>query len=284
MNILHSIPSWLKYPLLYKYQKFQFNRQKESLPEIIRTQLGELSYSKHKPVLLSGYMKSGNTWLRFLIYNYFNILENHAQETLSFSGLNHIQHDSLGDAVSFTGPHKGFPYTIRTHYHYVKDFSLFNKSIYIYRNPLDTLVSTFHFKSQHADPNIGFSDHEKWDIDSFVLHNLKLWELHVNSYLNAPNILIVKYEDLKSDAIPQLRKIITYLGHDFDENIGRKSIEVSSFQNIQKMGREKNEIFGNGGTQFKGEFARKGIVGGYKDSLNQTTIQKAQKILEHFIV
>jgi hypothetical protein len=279
------LPESIKYRLIAWSSIYHFNQEKEGVPARIQVKLKDISQKKYDPVLFSGYIKSGNTWLRFLIFNYFNLLQKADSKTLSYSELNHIQSDQLNalDEKSLHGPKPHFPYIIRTHEHYREAFQVFNKCIYIYRNPLDTLVSAYYFRKKHADLELGFEESRYTNpIDHFVRYNLKLWELHIQSYQKAKGVLTLKYEDLHHKPLEELKKVIEHLGYPFDENLAQKSVQLSSFQNIQKMGREKNEQFGNGGTQFTGEFTRKGLVGGYKDELQTKTIEAAKPYFSQY--
>ena len=71
-------------------------------------------------ILLSGYPKCGNTWLRFVVYNYFNILHNNAKETLTYNDLNKIQKHEYGLTENDKGFEEGFPQFYRTHDPYAK--------------------------------------------------------------------------------------------------------------------------------------------------------------------
>lgn len=271
-------------PLYKYYQLFRFRLIQNKLVEPIPSQLADMAKFGESPTLVAGYIKSGNTWLRFLIHNYFNFLNNTATETLTYNELNAIQHDALGDPAPFKGPREGFPYIIRTHHHYSNHFKIFDRCIYIYRNPLDTLVSAFHFHKNRKNPDFGnpAKAHLLSNIDSFVLHNLNLWELHVDSYLNENRHHITTYERLNNQPIAELRSIINYLGYPFDEKAAKASVEMSSFKTIQKMGRESKQKYGNGGVLYEGEFARKGMVGGYKEELTKSTINRASKLLKKY--
>jgi hypothetical protein len=227
------------------------------------------------PILFAGRLKSGNTWLRFLIYNYYNLLYNKADKTLTYHELNAIQHDEIGDPKPIKGPKAGFPYIVRTHMSYTPHFKGIDKGIYIYRNPLDTLVSAYHFHKNHQNP-VDFLN----DLNAYVLHNLVLWEVHVYEYRKSKQFISVSYEALQADAEKELARIINYLGDTYVPEIGVKSVALSSFNNIRKMGRNVGQAYGNGGKDFKGEFTRKGKVGGYMDELKPETIQQAESFLK----
>ncbi len=87
---------------------------------------------KEDSILLFGYPKSGNTWLRFLIYNYQYLLLNPSnKETITFDKLNSLQNNVM-DRGSVFVPENGFPLFYRTHKIYNRPYTLFNKKIFIH--------------------------------------------------------------------------------------------------------------------------------------------------------
>lgn len=288
MPFLH-IASDLAFPLWKSgayalWNRFYFTLHKEKTTHVVRDQLTFLQAYQNDAVLFAGFIKSGNTWLRFLIYNYFNILNNQAEETLSYSELNQIQPNALGDPLTFVKPNGSLPYITRTHRHYSKALEIFKRGIYVYRNPLDTLVSAYHFHKNRENPDFGNPSKSTMlaNIDNFVNYNLVFWQVHVDSYMNRSDFLHIKYENLLAQPQQELRTVLSYLGFEPNENVIQKSIELSSFQSIQQMGRMKNEASGNGGANFKGEFARKGKVGSYLDELKPATINRAKPLMKKY--
>lgn len=258
--------------------QYLFFKNRNAINPRLAKNLAKLEAFEDNPVLFAGYIKSGNTWLRFLIYNYFNVLINNASETLSYHQLNKWQHLSLLDPIEPQLPPDGFPFLARTHHPYHKLFGRFQKGIFIYRNPLDTLVSAYHFTKKQAD---AFGS-KNFTIDEFVKEKLPEWELHTNNYLKQKHLLHVKYEDLQANTLTKLQQIIEYLAEPFQQEIGEKSIRLSSFQSIKEMGRKKNQQYGNGGPQFTGEFTRKGKVGSFIEELHPDTIRFATHTMKKF--
>lgn len=278
------IKKMIPWPWMYRIRKWRYHYlssdRKQPLSQGNRDQIAALKELPNGAVLFAGHIKSGNTWLRFLIFNYFNILNKGADSTLTYKQLNNeFQRDSLGDPVPIRGPIQGFPHIVRTHLMYHNpEFEYFQKGIYIYRNPLDTLVSSYHFMSQQ---NTQMSE-EMPDINQFVLQNLVSWEAHLIGYFSHNRFLKISYEALKSDTLKELKKVIDYLGYDFDEAVGAQSVQLSSFEEIKKMGKESNQRYGNGGESFKGEFARKGKVGSFSEELSKETIRKGMGLLKKY--
>lgn len=226
-------------------------------------------------ILLVGAPKSGNTWTRFVIYNYFNILLNDADETLTYEQLNAIQGHSFNeDTITFNAFFPGFPIFFRTHDFYCKIFSHFSKVIFIYRNPLDVLISRYHVESQRTNhTNILV------DIDQFVSKFLIAWIFHYKSIINKCDMVLC-YEKMREDPYREFSHLFAQLGIDAQEEILRKSITLSRFENIKQMGRRTKQQYGNHHMYtFKGEFTRSGEVKQYAQVLKPETIEKCQAIL-----
>lgn len=263
---------------LWRLERYIAQNQEE-VPRNFQENLQSIKALSESPILFAGHIKSGNTWLRFLIFNYFNILHNSAESPLTYRELNNeFQKDSLGSNVPICGALKGYPYLVRTHMRYTSLFSFFQKGIFIYRNPLDTLVSSFHFNRERYNPPIDIN----LDIDTYVLNELVSWEAHLKSYLGQQRFFKITYEDLKQDPMAGLKGVIEYMGYSFDTSAGMKSTELSDFKSIKQMGREQNQMYGNGGKQFKGEFARKGKVGSFYDELKPETISRAKYLFKKY--
>ena len=90
-----------------------------------------LKGKEDEKILMYGYPKSGNTWLRFLLYNYCNLLLNNEEvETISYNRLNILQNNIMDRGTTFL-PEKGFPLFYRTHRINKRTYNLFDKKIFI---------------------------------------------------------------------------------------------------------------------------------------------------------
>ena len=130
--------------------------------------------------LLCGYAKSGNTWLRFVVYNYFNILISDAKETITFDQLEKLQPHNL-DSRYQKDFMPGFPIFMRTHNAYTPIFDIFKNVIFVYRNPLDTMISNYYYFMNRKEPFRHIPPEEKekfFDIDYFVRKQIRSWVIH----------------------------------------------------------------------------------------------------------
>ena len=231
---------------------------------------------KEDSILLFGYPKSGNTWLRFLIYNYQYLLLNPSnKETITFDKLNSLQNNVM-DRGSVFLPENGFPLFYRTHKIYNRPYTLFNKKIFIHRNPLDTLISAYYF---YKNRDIPFCDDPKnlreklMDIDFYVSYKINFWIKYFRISVKKA-VIVMNYSDMKNDTRQELTKLVQFLNWDLDEVLIKKSVEFSSFNKVKKMGKMQSQQYGNGPKDgsFKGEFTRSGEEGQFNSKLKKETI------------
>ena len=231
---------------------------------------------KEDSILLFGYPKSGNTWFRLLIYNYLNLQgDQNLGSTISFDELNRQQNNVM-DRGSVFLPENGFPLFYRTHKIYNRPYTLFNKKIFIHRNPLDTLISAYYF---YKNRDIPFSDDPKnlreklMDIDFYVSYKINFWIKYFRISVKKADI-VMNYSDMKNDTRKELTKLVQFLNWDLDEVLIKKSVEFSSFNKVKKMGKMQSQQYGNGPKDgsFKGEFTRSGEEGQFYSKLKKETI------------
>ncbi len=138
------------------------------------------------------------------------------------------------------------------------------RHIYIARNPKDVVVSYYHFESEKAWAGDFSGPWEHW-FDMFLTGQVQRgdWFDHVLSWWeqrDAPNILFMKYEDLRKDFRGQLENLSTYLGYELSPAVMDLIEEKTSFRNM------KSSDFSNlHEIEQLGEFFRKGKVGSWGD-------------------
>ena len=238
-----------------------------------------LNKRKELKILFFGYPKSGNTWLRFLTYNYRNLLLNYNEDqTISYNRLNALQNNVLEKGTTFL-PENGFPFIYRTHKIYKKSYNLFEKRIFIHRNPLDTLVSSYYYSKNRDVPfwddpiNVRES---LFDIDFFVKYKISSWIDFYYSSLEYADF-VFNYSELKNNCEEELIKLIQFLEWELDNSLVKKSVKLSSFSNIRSMGKKMGQKHGmaKGGAgygSFKGEFTRSGEESQFHYELKEETI------------
>ncbi len=237
------------------------------------------SYDEKELILLTGFMKSGNTWLRMLLTNYNQLLLNpELSEGLTINQLNETQKHSLEkqDISSFE---EGQFSIVRSHFAYQPSFDHF-QILYISRNPLDTLVSKYHYLTKRDEPLRTYPDdvrEQLLDIDNYVRFEIDNWITYHKAYLDHFDIHIT-YEELKTNPENALKNIIESIGQPIDMELIERAIKFSDFDVMKQKAAANNESSGMA-KGYKGDFVRKGIVGGFEDELSSETINYVKNLL-----
>ncbi|CAN7947643.1 unnamed protein product [Ixodes pacificus] len=163
-------------------------------------------------ILVVGYPKSGTAWLQRIVYSILNDGRPPSDDTEAF--IKDAMLEVFGGQAAANLPRIG---AIRCHLPFdMAPFSPAAKYVFICRNPYDVCVSFFHHTKRV--PAYGFKDGKfedfltmfldgKVDFGDYFRHLLSWYE-----HLNAPNVFMVTYEDLKADTKGKVLKIADFLG------------------------------------------------------------------------
>ena len=244
-----------------------------------------LKGNEEQKILMYGYPKSGNTWLRFLLYNYRELLINPGNlETITYDRLNSIQNNIMDEGTTFVAE-DGFPIFYRTHVGYNTSYTLFDKKVFIHRNPLDTLVSSYYFYRNRKIPffdDINSLREKLSDIDYYVVYKIDGWiDFYKESIQNAD--IVMNYSRMQVNCEKELVRLISFLDWDLNQELVRRTVEMSSFNKVKKMGLERNQKYGMGPKDtFEGEFTRSGKEGQFYNELKKETINLVFKKFPEF--
>jgi len=197
-------------------------------------------------VWLASYPKSGNTWVRFLLYNYFYgkprksaDINKKIPDLHTNPDLNHIPTTPHGDIIC------------KTHFRYTPEHPYLRahcKVIYIIRNPKDVLLSNLnYFKLAGKTPpdSLSFANTfiDHLGVPSWRSAGMGNWLEHATSWLNEAPFpsLQIQYESLKDDTEGNFRKILLFLNESPDETRMRHAIHQSAFSRVQKMERTERQ-------------------------------------------
>jgi len=247
-----------------------------------------------KKTLLCGIQKTGNTWARFVIFNYFNILNNKATKTLTFDELQKPHLLRMTKGIDYDYKYDdGFPNVHHTHNAYDGQaifkkykgytgyFERFDNVIYIYRNPYDTMISYYHFMANRKKggfPN-GMMESLKLDnLDNFVRWYLPKYIHHIKTTLKKC-IMTLNYEKLRFDPMGFKAAIMLIMEDPktFKWDIFKTSVQMSTFENIKKMSDNVKQPYGLGGPDYLGYFCRNGNYGQFHNEMSPESIEYITK-------
>ena len=227
-------------------------------------------------ILLCGFPKTGNTWLKFVITNYATISSHGAKFTLTYTQLDNI----FKNPISLHHTH--VPLSGKLIYGSVKNipeyYNRFDKIIYIWRNPYDTMISFWHYLKNRDPPfnllkeNFNIELIEQFEtLQGFTEYFLPLYIDHIESNRKRAD-LVLNYDELRKNP-NEFKKVIKLIFDDeVNEEVFKQTIEMSSFENIRKMGIETNQKHGLA-KDYLGHFARDGRSGQFKEVMDAHLVQ-----------
>ena len=265
-----------------------------------------------KIIWVASYPKSGNTWMRYLLGNYFfNKKKKFDPNIISYLKKfyidnNLIKSDKNRKEIKKTPLHiskywiqsqenleivKGNISFLKTHNALVNinnneftnnDLSL--AIIYIVRDPRDVSISYSKYRNLNLNETIDFMISKnlvyvKSNNDPIEIEIIGSWAFNYNSWKNGiPQIprIIVKYEDLLNDCYNVFSEVIEFLSKNMNIKPNyeqvQNSIELSKFENLQKY--EKTYSFRE--NQGGDNFFRTGKHNNWQSELSNEQIKKIE--------
>lgn len=193
---------------------------------------------------LASYPKSGNTWVRFLLHQYFF---GRADRSLEIVSTIPDVHGHAGQLAGRSIDTRAGPLTLaKTHHRRSPSMPFAGHSaraIYIARHPRDVMWSCLNYAKLVCAPEVapritprGYARnyiHLGGDPQFIQMGYGSLIE-HANSWLREPEfpMLLVRYEDLRRDAARGLAEMISFLGADVNEDEIQRAVRDSSFDRM----------------------------------------------------
>ncbi len=219
-------------------------------------------------VFLASYPRSGNTWMRFLLSE---LISGHTTDfgtvetAIPYIGLQ-------SHRVPTLLPNGGQMF--KTHERYRVEYQ---RAVYLVRDPRDVAVSNY----EHERANLSYVDH---GLDHFL--NLYVrgrtsafgsWQTHTQSWLNSPlfesgALLLIKYEDLRSNPEETLARVADFLGLQADSGAIHNAVLNNALSNMRlKEDRRMAKVGFSGKPELleSGRYVRQGSVGGWSKRLTE---------------
>jgi hypothetical protein len=264
----------------------------------------ELAKAHKASFLIIGHPKSGNTWVKAMISRLYQIRHNLPESKL-------INTDEFARRIP------GIPRLAATNgcYSYEQevgqlldegaaDNPLRHKPVvFLARHPIDIAVSWYHqftrrqsrAKQELINASIAHPiDRQSIDMWNFVRHSdiglpfLIAYENRwVRNVRSLPQGLLVRYEELRSEPVATLGRILEHVGHPFPEDEVRQAVEWGSFDNLRKL--ETSGTFSQGGMKLVNRDdpstykVRRGKVGGYREDFSPEQVAELEALVREHI-
>ncbi len=240
------------------------------------------------------YGKSGRTWLRVMLSRFYQV--KHGLSEKNLMGFDNLQRkDSAIPAIFFT--HDNYLKDYTKHTDSKEDF-YGKKVVLLVRDPRDVAVSQFFQWKYRMRP-------KKKNLNKYPAHgeDVSIYDFVMNpdaglpsiiEYMNLwaremprlePNILVVRYEDMRVRTGEVLRQIVDFIGTPGTEEQIREAVEFSSVENMKKL--EQQKTFWLSGSRMvpkdrknpNSYKVRRAKVGGYRDYFEDEQIAAIEKLV-----
>jgi hypothetical protein len=217
-------------------------------------------------VFVASYPRSGNTWLRFMLYEIL------VGQSSSFTNVHQLVPDvgRQGKALPVL-PEQGR--LIKTHEAYLP---LYHKAIYLVRDARDVALSEFAYQKALGLAEDNFETY----LPRFLAGKVNpfgSWIAHVDSWMEAKDkgqaeVLLVRFDEMRSRPEDSLANMMEFLNVPVERDVIRRAVANNS---VEKM-RDKEKINPQKASA-KGRFIRSGAVGGWREKFTETQAELVEK-------
>lgn len=225
-----------------------------------KTDLIPINRTDPADIFITGYPKSGNTWMQNLIAG---VAYNLDPENLSDSQILDLIPDV--HACRHYRRHQT-PMYFKTHHLPRPEY---RRVIYLLRDGRDVMVSYYHHLRALNGDAVDFSE----IVRTGRLLSPSKWHDHVNAWRSNPfgaEIVTVRYEDLLENPASELRRVCEFAGIERSPEVLESVSRNSSFSKM----REKEEKSGWADPRWPKSrfFVRRGEAGSFKDEMPEEVL------------
>jgi len=266
------------------------------LPTPIFRMLRKLNLHRTTELYFIGYPKTGNTWLRYMLGRYVQLLCGLAEIPLfdAADAWGRCELYCVGPAMQFT--HRPLLWEKQraddlTIDNVIRPFDR-HRVVLLVRHPLDAIVSLW-MQRRHRG-KAGYDGTLADMLEDPVLGIEKFFRFYTlwdGNRSRPRGLMVIRYEDLRADPRGAFMNLLDYLGIPIKEEAFERAVADSDFDNMKQMELSGSapryrssglNIFATGDTSnIDALHVRRGKVGGYHDYLGADEITRlAERIAE----
>ncbi|MBI5570172.1 MAG: sulfotransferase domain-containing protein, partial [Desulfomonile tiedjei] len=237
-------------------------------------------------IVTSGYFKAGTNWVMHMCYQIAHLGEGHFAHIQDV-----IPWPDAAEPRYWLDLHDPTPYASPTGYRVIKshltaeDIPLTKAAKYIavIRDPKDCAASAYHYFSALAlGPTAPPPD--LW-LDFFGTDEAIFgrWDRFTASWYarrEYPNVLFLRYEDMRADPVAVIKRIASFLGIDLAPQACDKVVALISFQAMKAMNARFYPVRQNLWSVPEGEIIRKGTVGDSALLFSPAALERLDQVIE----
>ncbi|CAH1773533.1 unnamed protein product, partial [Owenia fusiformis] len=192
--------------------------------------------------IIASYAKSGTTWTQEIVWLLYNQVNTDKAKKIEL--MNRCPFIEVASRIAVIKALEK-PKLTKTHVPYnalPKSYhnpeSTRPKVVYVARNPKDVAVSFYHFYRSNkslGNFNRGWEEFFEMFVEGYVGGGS--WFDHIIPWYKAsvqnPDVLFMKYEDMKRNPIEEIQKIATFLGKDVNDEMLEKIHQHTKFDSMK---------------------------------------------------
>jgi len=288
-NLIKRLIKWL-------IKAVSFVLPEKTTHRLERWRRGREEYWKyqHCQYIFASYGKSGRTWVRVMISRYYQLAYQLPDNILmGFDNFHRMNREI--PRIFFT--HDNYLRTYTGNIDSKKDF-YGKKTVLLVRKPQDVAVSQFfQWKYRMRPAKKAMNKYPAHDADISIYDFVKdpnqgmghiiefmnnwAWELP-----NIKNLIVVRYEDLRSQPEKEMERIVEFLDMEPSEKLLKDTVEFASVENLRK--KEQENYFWRSGSRVQARDSknpdsfkvRKAKVGGYKDYFDDEQLAELDAMVD----
>jgi hypothetical protein len=239
-------------------------------------------------VTVATIQKSGTHWMRFFLTNYARALADpgverpisYPQLQQEFYGNNRWQvfrqAEPYREPSTLLAAHGVADVTMQHFRHDVDPFVFTpGPKIMLYRNPLDYVVSLYHYTIKQRPQNRDKAAHPR-DVIEPMLDTYARHYLTLDSYRDDPDVHVASYEDLKEDPGARFREVVDFLGLPLVDDAVDRALALSDISTIRAM---EDQTGRSMVVKLDGYFTRDGSIGQWKQFFDDADVERARRTL-----
>jgi len=229
-----------------------------------------------RDVFMAGYTRSGNAWLRFLLYE---ILTN---QPAQFSLVNRHVSDVGGHHHSRALLPEGGR-LIKTHEAYR---NVYRKAIYIVRDPRDVMISEYAFYISDGRMSCNFEQFVSMFLKGKT-NGYRPWSDNVRSWIDSPlagdgNLHVVRFEELKRNPPQVLQEVLRFLEVEVSAERVHSAVANNTLERMQKKEDQEPQLAANA---LQGSrYIRSGAVQQWRGRFTQSQLAMVAKAFGDILI
>jgi hypothetical protein len=225
-------------------------------------------------IYLVSYPKSGNTWTRFLLANLV-----YPEKNPDFSNINALLPD-IEEMSKRDLERAPRPRILKSHQYFDPRYP---KVIYVVRDPRDVVLSEYHFDIKRRAIADDFPRQEFVSrfVRGEVNHPNGTWAENVATWFYTrradPSFLLVRYEDLQTQATVEMEKIARFVGVSADAERLVFAVKQSAADRMRELEKKQSHLWSSTRTTRQDKpFVRSAKAGGWRAELPEESIAEIE--------